>query len=493
MDDLDLTIEVTMLNHAMMGIKTDRGIQQEIAEHFSFYVPGYKFMPTYKSRVWDGKIRLFNQLTGELNVGLYMDLALLAKKRGYPLVVNSSDYGMPLQRKTVGDDQLVDFVLSLALPFSPREYQMIAVRHIALYQRGILISPTGSGKSLIIYILMRWYLEHNDQDVLIVVPTTSLVEQMENDFKDYGYDVDNIHKIYSGKDKNTDKRIILSTWQSIYKLQPKWFSRFGAIFGDECHGFKAKSLSSIMNKSHNAAYRIGTTGTLDGTVTHEMALKGLFGPIFNVTTTKDLQDDGTLAPLDIKIVQLKYPAEVTETWGKKTYQQEIQFINKYTNRNKFVANLTKGLDGNTLILFRFVENHGKVLFDMLKDIIEPDRKLYYIHGSVATEDREAVRHIVETQSDAIICASLGTFSTGINIRNIHNIVFAAPSKGQIKVLQSIGRGLRQSDDGRTTTLYDIVDDIRHKRYNNFAIKHANNRMRIYEDQSFKFTVHGVQL
>jgi superfamily II DNA or RNA helicase len=489
---VDNQIKITMLNHSTMHVDADRGIQQELSEHFSFFVEGYKFMPTYRNRVWDGKIRLFNLLTSELPVGLYLDVAKLAQTRGYPIILVDTVYGMPLRRDFVDAETVTDFTRSIDLPYPAYDYQLAAIHHIAMFKRGILLSPTGSGKSLMIYALMRWYMKHETGDILIVVPTTGLVEQMQGDFEDYGFSRDNIHTIYSGKDKNTDKRIILSTWQSIYKLSPVWFKRFGCIFGDECHGFAAKSLSSIMNKSHNAQYRIGTTGTLDGTKTHEMVLKALYGPVMNVTTTKKLQDQGTLAALDIDIIQLNYPKHVRESWGKKKYQDEIKFITQYEPRNKFISNLSVGLKGNTLVLFRLVD-HGKVLFDLTKPLIDPNRKMYYIHGGVGTSDRDAVRHIVEKQDDAIIYASMGTFSTGINIRNIHNIVFASPSKGQIKVLQSIGRGLRLADNGTTTKLYDIVDDARHMGYNNFAVKHSGVRIKIYENQLFKFKLHGVDL
>ena len=488
----DNNIRVSLRNHAQMYVECERGIEQEISELFSFDVPGKEYIPSYRNRHWDGKIKLYNARTKELPVGLYLDLATMAKTRGYSITLVETNYGMPLRRDFIDPKEVLDFSKTVGLPFPPYDYQLGAIHHIVMFKRGILLSPTGSGKSMMIYLLMRWYLEHESDDILIIVPTTGLVEQMQGDFEDYGFSRDNIHSIYSGKDKNTDKRIILSTWQSIYKMPPAWFQRFGCIFGDEAHSFAAKSLSSIMNKSHNAQWRIGTTGTLDGTKVNEMVLKSLYGPVKKVTTTKALQERGTLAALDIDIVQLKYPEKVRKEFGKKDYQKEIKFIVEYPPRNKFISNLAAGMKGNTLVLFKFI-NHGKVLFDMTQAAIDENRKIYYIHGGVGTADRDAVRHIVEQTNDAIIFASLGTFSTGINIKNLHNIVFATPSKGQIKVLQSIGRGLRVADNGTTTKLYDIVDDIRYKGYNNFAIKHSGARIKIYESEEFKFKLHGVDL
>jgi len=303
----------------------------------------------------------------------------------------------------------------------------------------------------------------------------------------------NVHRIYSGKDKNTDKPVIVSTWQSIYKLGPKYFEQFGAVFGDECHGFKSKSLTTIMNKCREAEYRFGTTGTLDGSQTHELVLQGLFGKIYNVTTTRKLQDDDTLAQLDIKVLILKHPEEVRKNFGKQDYQSELDYIVTNEKRNSFITNLTLDLDGNSLVLYNFVEKHGVPLYNMIKDRAHEKRKIYFISGGTETSDRESIRKIVDGQKNSIIVASLGTFSTGINIKNLHNIVFASPSKSQIRVLQSIGRGLRKSDDGRSTTLYDIADDLHWKGRKNFALEHSAERVKIYAKEKFNFKIYEVPL
>jgi superfamily II DNA or RNA helicase len=328
----------------------------------------------------------------------------------------------------------------------------------------------------------------------VIVPTTSLVEQMYKDFADYGFDVeDACHRVYSGKDKNTDKRIIISTWQSIYKLSGDWFHQFGAIFGDEVHGFKAKSLSGIMNKAKNAEYRFGTTGTLDGTETNKLVLEGLFGSVYKVTTTVELQKKNTLAGLDIKVMLLNYHNDICHWMQNKTYQEEIDYIVTNEKRNKFITNLALSLEGNTLVLFQYVEKHGKVLYDMMTEKAEDGRRIFYVSGEVDTADREQIRGIVEKQKDAIIVASLGTFSTGINIRNLSNICFASPSKSQIKVLQSIGRGLRKSDDGRDTTLYDIADDFHVKSHKNFTLRHSAERIKIYTKEGFQYKIYPINL
>lgn len=451
-------------------------------------------MQPYKRKVWDGKIRLFNRMNGEINAGLLHAIKLFAMNSGYKVSQEDGPYGLPTEKNKVNHMTLMKMFATLKLPFMPRDYQYDAITHAIVNKRATLVSPTGSGKSFIIYLLMKWYLEEHDEGrVLIIVPTTGLVEQMSKDFEDYGFDLNLLHKIYSGKDKQTNKRIVITTWQSIHRLAPKWFESFGAVFGDECHGFKAKSLSSIMNKAINAEYRFGTTGTLDGTQTHRMVLEGLFGPVHKVTTTKKLQDTNQLANLDIDIILLNYSDEERANLISATYQEEIDFLVQHSARNNFIRNLSCSLDGNTLVLFNLVEKHGKVLRDLVEEKLRDDQRLFYVSGETKTSDRENVRAIVEKQRNSIVIASLGTFSTGINIRNVHNIIFASPSKSQIRVLQSIGRGLRLSDDGRTTKLYDIADNLRYNGKPNFTLRHSAERVKIYNNEKFPFKLTEVKI
>lgn len=484
-------------DHSMLYVDVDSGIGAELADYFSFFVPGYKFMPAYKNKAWDGKIRLYNRMTGELNAGLFVYLLEFCQKRGYDMDIEETEYGLPTTIDNIDTEMFNEFLQSINLPFMPREYQYDAVVKAINRRRAILRSPTGSGKSFIIYLLTQYYLqvirEHKEK-VLVIVPTTSLVEQLTSDFEEYGMNTENhVHKIYSGKDKTTNKQIIISTWQSIYKFPKKWFDQFGMVLGDECHGFKSKSLSSIMNKSTEAMYRFGLTGTLDGTQTHKLVLEGLFGPVYEVITTKELQDNNTLAPLDIKIPVMSYSKDVRKSMYEASYQQEIDFIIKHEGRNRFIRNLALSLSGNTLVLYNRVDAHGKPLFDAINSRVEEGRKVFFVSGQVDVDDREAIRKIVEKQKNAIIVASLGTFSTGINIRNLHNIIFASPSKSQIKVLQSIGRGLRQSDDGSTTTLYDIADDLSNGKKHNFTLRHSAERIKIYESEQFVYKMYKVDI
>lgn len=492
-------------NHSTLIVGCDQGIASELNDHFSFFVPGYKFMPLYRNRVWDGKVKLFNIQSREIHAGLVPHIKDFAVKRNYTIEMEDSHYGYPESFNTVDPKAIMDFIKSLNLhtkgnPIEIRDYQFDAICEGIRRKRAILLSPTGSGKSLIIYVLLRWYMKNYPNKILVIVPTTGLVEQMRSDFEDYSSNDDSFsvkeecHIIYEGRPKvNIMEKIFISTWQSIYKLPPTWFEQFGIVFGDECHGFKSKSLTSIMLKSRNAEYRFGTTGTLDGTQTHQLVLEGLFGRLKKVTTTKKLQDEDTLAALDINMIVLDYPEDLRKLNNRVKYQDEIDFIVKYTPRNKFIRNLALTQTGNTLVLFQFVEKHGKVLYDLITDKVEGDRKVFFVSGDTETSDRDAIRRITETQKDAIIVASLGTFSTGINIRNLHNIVFTSPSKAQIRILQSIGRGLRKSDDGRATKLFDIVDDLRFKSNTNYAFTHSEERIKIYKREQFNYKTYSVKI
>lgn len=501
---MDNKLVIQMQNYADMVVLCEPHIRNELRDYLTFQVPGYKFMPAYKRGVWDGKIRLFNTLTCEVNVGLYYKIVQFAKQRAYMVELRKSKYGLPNQKNTVDHQSLVKFISNLQLPFEMRDYQYDAVSHAIENKRCILVSPTGSGKSLIIYTLARWYLAKEEGKILIIVPTTSLVEQLYSNFKDdYGWQEteETCHKIYSGKDKKSNKKIFISTWQSIHKLSADFFDQFGCVLGDECHGFKAKSLSSIMNKSVNAEYRYGTTGTLDNSETNQLVLEGLFGPVKKVTQTKKLQDRGDLAALNIDIVVLEYSNAIKKAFSERisNYQEEMDFIVRFEKRNKFITDLAMRQKGNTLVLFQFVEKHGEILYNMIKDKTKEDEfkdmKAYYVHGDIKTTDREAIREIVDRRKDGgnIIVASLGTFSTGIDIRNLHNIIFASSTKAQIRVLQSIGRGLRLAENNQATKLYDITDNLSWNGRANYTLSHHSDRMKIYDKEQFNYKIRKVVL
>jgi superfamily II DNA or RNA helicase len=472
-------------------IACEKSIAKELSDFFTFYVPGHKFMPAYRNRMWDGQIKLYNMYKQQLYSGLLDYTIKFAEERNYSVENNTKSCG-----EAITLEQVTDFVKTLNItvsgkPIIPHKHQLESIHHSITNGRCLLLSPTGSGKSLIIYGLVRWYMNKlpKDKKILILVPTISLVSQMYSDFVDYAkhdnFDVHrNCHKIYGGQDKETPKQVIISTWQSIYQLPLSYFKQFSAVFGDECHLYKSKSLTDIMVKLKTCPYRIGTTGTLDGTLTHKLVIEGLFGLAHKVTTTKELMDKDILSNLSIDCILLKYPDVIRQQLKKITYQEEIDWIVQNKQRNQFITNLALSLKGNTLILFQFVEKHGKVLKEMLDKAQVDNRKIFFVYGGTEVEEREQVRAIIEDEENAIIVASYGVFSTGVSIRRLHNIVFSSPSKSRIRVLQSIGRQLRKSEFKENAKLYDLADDLSWKSYKNHTLRHYEDRLKIYDSELF---------
>ena len=481
---------ISKKNEVYLHIDSEIHVHYELADQFTFEVPGAQFSPSYKKRYWDGKIRLFNVQTKEIYIGLLDRIVQFCKDHGYTYEFKDNKYyGLPFEvNDGISKEGVKDYVTAISR-HKPRDYQIDGVYDALRHNRKLLISPTASGKSLMIYSLVRYYVE-KQQNILIVVPTTSLVEQMYKDFEDYGWNVGSYcHKVYAGKERETDSQVIITTWQSIYKLPTQYFSRFNVVIGDEAHQFKSKSLISIMTKLANAKYRFGFTGTLDGSQTHKWVLEGLFGPSYKIIKTDELMSKGHLAKLDINVILLKHLPNRFET-----YEDEVKYIIGHQRRNKFIKNLALDLKGNTLILFARVEGHGQPLYELINNSNQiENRHVFFVHGGVDTEDREKVREITEKENNAIIVASYGTFSTGINIKNLHNVIFASPSKSRIRNLQSIGRVLRKGDKKTKATLYDIADDISYKSRKNYTLNHLIERIKIYNEENFNYDIVNIPL
>jgi superfamily II DNA or RNA helicase len=481
-------------------VRCERSIAKELSDFFTFKVPGHAYMPAYRKRIWDGQIKLYNMFSQTIYGGLERYVLDFAKERGY-----SVNRGVR-EDNPFTSEQVEKYIKEFLKPsldgkvIDAHEHQINAITHALQKDRALLVSPTGSGKSLIIYALVRYYLDKipSDRKILIVVPTTSLVSQLYSDFDEYssvsGWKTDrHCHKVMSGLPKDDIKRrVIISTWQSIHTQSKDFFDKFGAVFGDECHLFKAKSLTSIMTKLEKCPIRIGTTGTLDGTLTHRLVIEGLFGPVHQVTKTKILMKRKLLSDLKIDAILLKHDERIRQEMKRCAYQDEIDYIVTNEARNEFICGLAANLKGNTLILFQFVEKHGKKLNEMMK-MFAPTKKVFFVHGGTDADQREEIRKIVEGTEDSIIIASYGTFSTGVSIRRLHNIVFSSPSKSRIRVLQSIGRQLRKSEHKDIARLYDLADDISWKKYKNHTLRHFEERLKIYEGEGFEHKIVNIVL
>ena len=481
-------MQLSKLNEVYLKLEVDSSLSKELANYFTFEVPGAKFMPAFRNRMWDGKIRLFSPGTGQIYVGLLQYVKKFCDSSNIKYTVEEGIEDV----RSIDVKDVRGFIKSLkpkskGKSLKIRDYQISAVQLALSRNRGLLVSPTASGKSLIIYSLVRYYQKMGER-TLILVPTTSLVEQMSSDFEDYGW-YGHVQKIYQGYTTKVENDVVISTWQSVYKMPKKYFEQFGCVIGDEAHLFKAKSLTCIMTKLHQCKYRFGLTGTLDGTQTHRLVLEGLFGSVEKVVSTKELIDKKTLANLKIKCIILKH-SNIRE---RMKYAEELEYIVTNEKRINFVVNLLQHLRGNTLCLFQLVEKHGKPLFERLENERSSGRDYYFVYGGTETEEREKIRTLVDMGTNSIIVASFGVFSTGINIRNINNIVLASPSKSKIRVLQSIGRGLRTSSDKDSVLVYDIADDMTYNNRYNFTLNHFTERLNIYNEEQFDYEISKVKL
>jgi len=512
-------IIISKRNESYLDIDCETGIFYELREHFTFEVPNARFTPKFRAGLWDGKICLLDMRFGTLPLGLTPELLEVSEKLGYTVEVKETQYGVPNEKDDVTYQDVEKWIIGLNLSnknnelnpikIEVRDYQIQTIFNCIKNRRQIVISSTGSGKSLIIYCLIRWYLEHGGNRVLLVVPNLGLIRQMKSDFADYsilnGFDVDsNLQVIAEGASKVLIKPIQLATWQGIYKLPSSWYSGIdnsgidnsGAnsgngidiIIGDECHQYKAEACRNIFDRSTETKYKFGFTGTLDKSTVNKLLLKGLIGDISKVNTTRDLIEAGHLSDIKIKCILLKYDKDVKKLTRGLDYQREIDFLCQNDRRNKFIRNLALSLKGNTLILFGRVETHGEIIYGLIKEKATTHR-VHFIAGKVDADDRENIRNLVQNSDEHnIIVGSFGTVSTGLNIPRIHNIIFAAPSKSVIRVLQSIGRGLRKSSDKSHLVLYDIVDVLGSNSKPNYTMKHWVERLKIYTDEEFSYKI-----
>lgn len=477
-------IQIERYNETYVKVHCDDSIAQELSQYFTFEVPGARFIPSVKNKRWDGKIRLFNSGTHHIYAGLIEYIKDFANQNNYPVELLSD-----FEDDDVDGFDVEDFFKTIKLTKQPRDYQVATFLHAIRKRRSLLLSPTASGKSLMIYLICQYY----GLKTLLIVPTTTLVHQMYSDFEEYGFDSEaHCHQIFSGQEKDCDKQIYISTWQSIYTLPRKWFQQFDVVIGDEAHLFKAKSLTTIMQNLMDCKYRFGFTGTLDGSQTHKLVLEGLFGTVKKVITTAELIEQKHLSEFKIKAVMLQYDDYYRKLMKVAPYRNEIEFLINHPPRNKFIRDLSLNLKGNTLILYQYVDKHGKTIYDLIKDKAG-DRKVYFVSGEMAGEDRDTIRRAVELETDSIIVASYGTFSTGVNITNLHNIIFASPSKSRIRNLQSIGRGLRKGNRKDKAVLIDIADDLQWKQRRNFTLNHFVERIKIYNEEKFEYKIHSLDI
>ena len=479
---------IRYVNAAYCKLDFTPDLLAEIATMYIFRPEGYKFNPKFKANIWDGYIRLVTEHNGRCPVGLVPAILNWMVTNEYP--VQMSD-----EFRAFGDT--INFDLeSLNLPFPPRDYQLQAVDLALKKKRQTLLLATSAGKSLVIYMLARTYVA-NGMKTLIIVPNVSLVSQLEADFTEYstknGFDVaSQCHFISAGIDKSSNKRIVISTWQSLQgllktKAGMDVMKTYDAVIGDEVHLFKATVLGSLMNAATNAFCRVGLSGTLDGVAASEQTIVSLFGNIRRIVSAKELMDSGYATKAIVKPVILKYSDQVAKLAKGLPYDSELDLIVKSKKRNKFLVRFAHGLNGNALFLFRFVDKHAEVVKAMIEEAY-PEKKVFIVSANTSKDDREMIRGYVEKHTNITIISTYALFSTGVNIKNLDHVVFASPTASPIKVLQSIGRSLRKLEGKLIANIWDIVDDLRgDKKSQNHLYRHYSGRLAVYEKEQFEIS------
>lgn len=400
----------------------ERSIEYGIKKRFSFMADNFKYHPSYKAGVWDGSISLYNLNSKEFYVGLIPELIKWAKETGYSISFNPDDKKSFAPQMKYNKNYFTDIVPKIA-KFPPKEYQVKYVEEALTWNKLGILSPTGSGKSYTQYLLVRYILMFTEYKILINVPSVSLVEQLFADFKDYaidGWDIDNeVTKVYGSQKENPNARVVISTWQTSAKKDQKYMNQFDAYMCDEMHTASAKELSGIIDKIAHAPIRFGLTGTIKDSNLHELEMTARFGRLFRVVTTADLMESKDLAELKVNFLKLKYPLEECKLITKKSteYQQEIDYIVDHEKRNDTLVKIGLNQNKNTLMLFNYVDRHGKKLYDKMVDQCKRrGKKLYFISGDIDPDKREAIRLEMEECGKNVIGYDVKIDGTVYNIK-----------------------------------------------------------------------------
>ena len=481
----------------------DKAQEMFIKDNYTFIMKGWEFTPKGRAGLWDGKLSYYNMYNKNFHKGLLFDLLRFCEQNNIP--VSFQNLEIPKEKITL--EQLREFTKKLNIhaggnPIELHDYQEKAIIESINRERILIKSGTSSGKSLIIYVIMVYYYVHN-QNQLIMVPSTSLVEQMYKDFIDYSSHCTEINigqictKLYTGQKPNPNASVLITTWQSLQRKDKEFFQQFNVLYGDEAHSCKATVLNDIiLNKSEHIKYRIGTTGTTSNDVVdekqknfNEKALVNLFSDIFVAVTTKELADRGISAKAHIKCIQLQYSNELRYLHKKQNwllnYQKEIKWLCQNKERREFIASLPQYFKGNTLILCNFRKEFGIPVYELLKAKY-PTHHVFYLDGQNSVTEREHVRQFIENNENVILLASYGIYQQGINVKNLFNIVLAVPYKSATRILQSIGRGLRKKQGKDTVNIVDISDNLQMpKERANITKLQADVRYKTYEQEQFE--------
>lgn len=466
----------------------------EIQAAFSYFAKDYKFMPLFKRGVWDGKVYLFKVSNCKLPAGLVHKVHELGQQFAFEVVVLPSHHAEVIPF----DAELFLREITPLCNFEIMDHQLGSVEAVLASNRRLILSPTSSGKSLILYLASRYIMKVHGKRILVIVPNKTLVEQLREDFSEYSTDgwgtTNDIHAVYAEQEIWTSHDVVVSTYQTAIKLGQEWYDQFGAIFVDEAHGATSASITTILGMTGHMLYHAGFTGTLNGTHMHELEMRARFGEVTKLVTTRELMDMGIVAQLQINAITLVHSEQVAKDSVKWKYPDEIEYLINLKERNDFLATLASSHDENVMILFNRVE-HGRALHELISKQIEgTDKVIFYVDGNVAIADRKPIRALMEARKGCILLASFGTSSVGLSIKNIHHMVLGHPFKDRVRVLQTIGRGLRLHPTKKSVEVVDVGDKLSGKRKKvNSTYDHFLSRLELYQGEEFNYDVITLEL
>jgi superfamily II DNA or RNA helicase len=507
------------------------------------HVKGYRYMPAFKMGVWNGQQTYFKN--GRINIGLWKEAMKGCKEIEASFILENKEE-FPLNRE-VTLEKVQDFCDEYFkfhkvrtksgewIKFMPYDHQIESAYKILKNRYCMAEVATSGGKSLIISIVMFYTLKHIDPNAkfLIIVPSITLVTQFYDNIMEYNWGINTlvemrdkkVESILNPESKYTpcdirveevmserprkfsgaqDPNVYIGTYQSLEKWPKQFFQQFHTVVTDEAHGAKAKTITTILNKTFGYAYsRFGVSGTFPEEDTCEiLTIQSVLGPKITEVSANELKEKGIITPMEIRAVIMNHnDREFDERIqiikkggnGKDAFELEKAYIHVSDKRLDFIKKIVDKCDSNTLLLFHTIE-YGQKIFDKLQKEID-NRDFFYIDGEVSGKKREEIKKQMEsTEGNAkVLVASYGTLSTGVSINAIFNVIFADSFKSEQIIIQSIGRALRLHSEKKKANIFDLVDVFDANNMSNILFRHFKEREKFYTKRQYPYKIIKINL
>lgn len=453
--------------YKMARIKADKAVVDSVREHLS--VPNEAAAILRKKNVKFVQSRLYQITpTGRFRIGLFKEIVKYLKATYVCTITLTDEFkAVALPRLTVKE------FVPPAAPLTLRGYQEEVVKAGLEYGRGIAIVGTGGGKTLIIATLVQNLIARGLKQILIIVPDLGLTNQTHSDFT--SYKVDFTHSIWTGKNElDMSTQVIICNHGVLNARADKndWINFVDAVIIDEVHTAKKNNnITDILNDI-KTPFKFGFTGTLPSDMYQQWSIIGSIGSVIFQKTGAELREEKYLAPVKVSCIRIDY-----KTAYVSQYKEVIEFVERNEFRNKTIAKITSKLTKNALVLVDHIE-HGELVTAAIK-AAAPNKQVYFIQGEVEVEERARIIKLMEECNDVVVVAIAKIFSTGINVKNLHYLLFAAIGKSFIKVVQTIGRGVRLHESKERLVIFDIIDELP------YLAKHFEERLEIYKNEDIE--------